>query len=173
MKSVVEVDEERSSTSETENQAEISRSATINRGIDSVKDNQVGSTRNYTLTPEARAPPTPRSIGPSPPRPSKNPVSQERPQKSSDVLPKSHVVKPKPKTPSRLKLTRQYLKIGIPSSEKVYEDRLDKNLKKDARREAKELKREERSRNLLKELAKVSAICRRSFRKSLKPINKL
>ena len=147
--SEVEVDEEKSSSNETENQAEFSRSDTINPDFDTLIGNQVGSTRNNTLTPEARAPPVPprRSIGPSPSRPSKIPVPYERPQKSSDVLPTSHVVKPKPKTPSRLKVTGQNLKTGIPSSDKRYEDRLDKYLEmKDARREARELKREERSR---------------------------
>ena len=150
VKSEVEVDEENSSSCETQNQAELFRIATDNPEFDSVIVNQVGSTRNYTLTPEPRAPPIPpkRSIGPTPPRPSKIPVPQERPQKSSNVLPTSHVVKPKPKTPSRLKLTGQYLKIGVPSSDRVYEDRLDKYLEmKEARREAKKLKREERSHN--------------------------
>ena len=150
VKSEIELDEESSSGSETENQAENSRSATINPHFFSVIDNQIGSTRKYTLTPEARASSIPprRSLRPSPPRPSKNPVPQKRPQKSSDVLPTSHVLEPKPKTPNGLKLTGQYLKFGIPSSDKLYEDRLDKYLEmKDARGEAKELKREERSRN--------------------------
>ena len=155
VKSEVEVDEENSWNSETENQVEISRSATDNPDSESVIEKQVGSCRNYTLTPEARAPPIPlrMSIGPSPLRLSKIPVPQERPQRLSDELTTSHVVKLKPNTPSRLKLTGQYLKIGIPSSDKVYEDRLDKYLEmKDARRVAKYLKREEKSRNPLRRL---------------------
>ena len=72
VKSEVEVDEENSWNSETENQVEISRSATDNPDSESVIEKKVGSCRNYTLTPEARAPPIPprMSIGPSPLRPS-------------------------------------------------------------------------------------------------------
>ena len=52
------------------------------------------------------------------------------------------------KVPSKLKITGQYLKIAIPSSEKVSDDRWDQYYEmKDAMRGAKELKREERLRN--------------------------
>ena len=81
-------------------------------------------------------------------RPSRIPVLQERYQTSSEVQQKPQVVKPKIKVTSELQLTGQYLKIAISSSEKVLDERWDKYYEmKNARREAKELKREERSRN--------------------------
>ena len=81
-------------------------------------------------------------------RPSRMPVLQERYQTSSDVQQIPQVVKPQIKVPSNWKLTGQCLKIAISSSEKVLDERWVKCYEmKDARREAKELKREERSRN--------------------------
>ena len=81
-------------------------------------------------------------------RPSRIPVLQERFQTSSDVQRTPQGVRPKTKVPSKLELTGEYLKIAIPSSEKVLHERWDKYYEmKDARKEAKELKREDRSRN--------------------------
>ena len=81
-------------------------------------------------------------------RPSRIPVLQERFQTSSDVQRTPQVVRPKTKVPSNLELTGQYLKIAILSSEKVLHERWDKYYEmKDARKEAKELKREDRSGN--------------------------
>ena len=73
-------------------------------------------------------------------RPSRILVLQERFQTSSDVQRTFQVVRPKTKVPSKLELTGQYLKIAIPSSEKVLHERWDKYYEmKDARKEAKEL----------------------------------
>ena len=81
-------------------------------------------------------------------RPSRIAVLQECCQTSSEVQKKPQVVQPEVKVPSKLQLTGQYLKIAIPSTEKVSDERWYKYYEmKDARREAKELKREERSRN--------------------------
>ena len=84
IKPEVLVDEEISSSSETENQIELTRSFTINPKYEVGPDDQIDSTRNLTLTPESQAPPVPlrRSIGPSPPRPAKIRVVQEWSQKS-------------------------------------------------------------------------------------------
>ena len=88
------------------------------------------------------------SIGPSPPRPSRIPVLQERSQKPSDVQQTSQVVKPKTKVPSKLDMAKQLVNIGLPSStDKCIERWWEYRDKQDTRREAKELKREERSRN--------------------------
>ena len=87
IKPEVLVDEVNSSSSEIENQNELTRSFTINGEYEVGPDNQNESTRNVTLTPESQAPPIPprRTIGPSPPGPSKIPALQERSQKASDV----------------------------------------------------------------------------------------
>ena len=145
------VDDESSSSSETENQIELTRSFTINPDYEVGPDSQVESTRNLTLTPESQAPPIPlsRSIGPSPPRPSKIPVLQERSQKPSNFQQTSQVVKPKTNVPSKLDIAKQLVKIGLPSSADKCIDRWwEYRDMQDTRREAKELKREERSRNL-------------------------
>ena len=150
IKPEVLVDDESSSSSETENQIELTRSSTINPEYEVGPDNQVESTRNLTLTPESQAPPIPprKSIGPSPPRPSKIPVLQERSQKPSDVQQTSQVVKPKMKVPSKLDMAKQLVKIGLPSStDKCIERWWEYRDMQDTRKEAKELKREERSRN--------------------------
>ena len=93
VKSKVVVDEESSSNSESET----SGSITFNPQAQVQPVDQVQTTRNLTLNPEIQAPPIlPRSlVGPSPPRPSKIPVLQERSQKASDVPQTSQVVKPK------------------------------------------------------------------------------
>ena len=81
-------------------------------------------------------------------RPSRIRVLRERFQTSSDVQRTPQVVRPKTKVPSKLELTGQYLKLAIPSIEKVLHERWDKYYEmKDARKEAQELKREDRSRN--------------------------
>ena len=59
-------------------------------------------------------------------RPPRIPILQERYQTSSDVQQKHQVVKPKIKVPGNLQLTGQYLKIEIPSSEKILDERWDK-----------------------------------------------
>ena len=144
-------DDESSSSNETENQIELTRSSTISPDYEVGPDNQVESTRNLTLTPEIQAPAIPprRSMGPSPPRPSKIPVLQERSQKPSDVQQTSQVGKPKTKVPSKLDMAKQLVKIGPPSStDKCIERWWEYRDMQDTRREAKELKREERSRNL-------------------------
>ena len=144
------VDDESSSSSETENQIELTRSSSINPEYEVGPDSQVESTRNSTLTPESRAPPIPprKSIGPSTPRPSKIPVLQERSQKPSDVQQTSQVVKPKTKVPSKLDMAKQLVRIGLPSStDKCIEKWWEYLDMQDTRREAKEVKREERSRN--------------------------
>ena len=86
-KTEVLVDEESSSSKETENQIELTWSFTINPEYEVGPDKKVESTRNLTLAPKSQEPLVPprRSIGPSPPRPSKLPVLQERSQKASDV----------------------------------------------------------------------------------------
>ena len=150
IKPEVLVDDESSSTIETENQIELTRSSTINPDYEVGPDSQVESTRNLTLTPKSQAPPIPprRSIGPSPPRPSKIPVLQERSQKPSDVRETSQVVKPKTKVPSKLNMAKQLVKIRLPSStDKCIERWWEYRDTQDTRREAKELKREETSRN--------------------------
>ena len=112
------VDEESSSSIETENQIELTRSFRTDPEYEVGPDNQVESTRNLTLTPENQAPPIPprRSIGPSPPRHSKIPVLHERSQKASDVQQTSQVVTTKTKVPSKLNIAKQLVKIGLPSS---------------------------------------------------------
>ena len=144
------VDEESSSSSETENQIELTRSSTINPDDEVGPDNQVESTRNLTLTPDSQAPPIPprKTLGPSPQRPSKISVLQERSQKSSDVQQTSQVVKPKTKVPSQLDMAKQLVKIGLLSStDKCIERWWEYRDMQDTRRETRELKREERSRN--------------------------
>ena len=118
IKPEVLVDDESSSSSEIENQIELTRSSTINPDYEVGPDSQVESTRNLTLTPESQAPPIPprRSIGPSPPRLSRIPVLQERSPKPSDVQQTSQVVKPKTKIPTKLDMAKQLVKIGLPSS---------------------------------------------------------
>ena len=102
-------------------------------------------------------------MGPSPPIP-RSPVLQERTQKASDVQSSAQVVKPKPKAPTNLKLTGQYLKIGYPSCGSVYEDRQEKYLEmKVARKEAKELVRDESSQNPSGRYAKGTAKTQCSF----------
>ena len=136
-------DDESSSSSETVNQIEFTKSSTINPDYEVGPDNQVESTRNLTLTPESQAPPIPprRSIGPSPPRPLKILVLQERSQKPSDVQQTSQVVKPKTKVPSKLDMAKQLVKIGLPSStDKCIERWWQYREMQDTRREAKELK---------------------------------
>ena len=66
---------------------------------------------------EIQAPPVPlrRAIGPSPPRPSKIPVLQERSQKTSDVQKTWQVVKLKTKVPRKLDMAEKLVKIGLPS----------------------------------------------------------
>ena len=150
IKPEVLVDDESSSSSETENQIELTRSSRITPDYEVGPDNQVGSTRNLTLTPESQAPPIPprRSIGPSPPRPSKIPVLQKRSQKPSDVQQTSQVVKPKTKVPSKLDMAKQLVKIGLPSgTDKCIERWWEYRDLQDTRREAKELKQTERSRS--------------------------
>ena len=150
VKPEVLVDDESSSSTETENQIELTRSSTINPDCEVGPESQVESTRNLTLTPESQAPPIPprMSIGPSPPRPSKIPVLQERSQKPSDVQQTSQVVTPKTKVPSKLDMAKQLVKIGLPSStDKCIERWWEYRDMHDTRREAKELKREEGSRN--------------------------
>ena len=112
------VDEGNSSSNETENQTELTRSFTLCPDYEVGPDNHVESTRNWTLTPESQAPPIPpkESIIPSPPRPSKIPVLQEWSQKASDVQQTSQVFKPKTEVQSKLVMTKQLVKIGIPSS---------------------------------------------------------
>ena len=147
IKPEVLVDDESSSSSETENQIELTRSSTINPEYEVGPDSQVESTRNLTLTPESQTPTIPprRSIGPSPPRASKIPVLQERSRKPSDVQQTSQVVKPKTKVPSKLDMVKQLVKIGLPSStDKCIERWWEYRDMQDTRREAKELKREER-----------------------------
>ena len=144
------VDEESSSSIEIENQIELRRSFTIGPEHEVGPDNQVESARNLTLTPESQAPPIPprMSIGPNPPRPSKIPIPQERSQKASDGQQTSQVVKPKTKIPSKLDMAKQLVKIGLPSStDKGVERWWENRDMQDTRREAKELKRGERSRN--------------------------
>ena len=66
------------------------------------------------------------------------------------------VVKPKRNVPCNLKQTGQFLQIAIQSSEKVLDERWDKYYEmKDARREAKALKREEWSWNLLQRSGQI------------------
>ena len=142
-----EVDEESSSSKETENQVEFRTSVTINPEADFELDNQVESTRNITLVPEAQAPPIPlrRSIVLSPPRSSKILVPQGWPKKSIDVQQTSQVVKPKTKVPSKFDMAKQLAKIGLPSkTDKCLERWWEYRDFQDTRREAKELKREER-----------------------------
>ena len=71
IKPEVLIDEESSSSSETENHIELKRSGNINPENEVESDNQVESTRNFSLTPESQAPPIPprKSIGPNPPTP--------------------------------------------------------------------------------------------------------
>ena len=151
IKPEVLVDEESSSSSETENQIELTRRSTINPDYEVGPDNQVESTKNLTSALESQAPPIPpkRSIGPSPPKLSKIHVLQERSQKASDVQQTSHIVKPKTKIPSKLDMAKQLVKIGLPSStDKCIERRWEYRDMQDTRREAEELKRQERWHNL-------------------------
>ena len=171
IKPEVLVDDESSSSSETENQIELTKSSTINPDYEVGPDNQVESTRNLTLTPESQAPPIPprRSIGPNPPRPSKIPVLQERSQKPSDVQQTSQVVKPKTEVPTKLDMAKQLVKIGLPSStEKCIERWWEHRDMQDTTREAKELKREERSRNPPQRYGQSYSLIQRSFQKNLK-----
>ena len=144
------VDEESSWSSETENQIEITRSFTINPEYEVEPDNQVESTRKLTLTPESQTPPIPlrRSIGPSPLRPPKGPVLQERSQRTSDVQQTSQVVTRKTKVPGKLDMEKQLVKIGLPSStDKCIERWWEYRNMRDTGREAKKLKREKVSQN--------------------------
>ena len=54
LKPEVSVDEKNSSSSETGNQIELTRSVTIKTDYEVGPDNQVESTRNFTLTPESQ-----------------------------------------------------------------------------------------------------------------------
>ena len=133
-------DEENSVSSNTENQIEITRSAVG-------PNNQVESTRNFTLTLEIQAPPnSPRiSVRPNLPRPSRNLFLQERARKTSDVQWASQAVQSKPKSSSQLKLTGQNLKVVNPTSGRVYQDRREKYPEmKGAKIEVKELEREDK-----------------------------
>ena len=152
IKPEVLIDEESSSSSETENQIELTRSFTISPEYEVGPDNQFESTRNLTLTPESQAPPTPprRSIGPSPPRSSKIPVLQERSQKAIDVQQTSQVVKAKTKVPSKLDMAKHLVKKGLTSSTACIEYCMHKCIERwweyrdmqDTRNEAQELNRE-------------------------------
>ena len=139
-------DEESSSTSETRNQIQLTRSVTMNPELDVSPENQVESTKNFILTPEIQASffPARSSVGPFSPRPSRFFVLQEQPQKASAVQPTSQVVNSKIKPPIKLKPTGQYLNIGVPSSSRVYEGRREKYFEM---KDAKKTKRGERSRN--------------------------
>ena len=97
----------------------------------------------------------------------------ERSQKASNVQQTSQAVKPKTKVPSKLDMAKQLVKIGLPSStDECIERWWEYRYMHYTRREAQELKQEERSRNPPKDMAKVTAIIQRSFRKNLKPRGK-
>ena len=83
-----------------------------------------------------------------PASPSKNPVLQEPSQKARYVQQTSQIVKPKTKVPSKLDMAKELLKIRLLSNtDKCIERWWEYRDMQDTRREAKELKREERSRN--------------------------
>ena len=152
IKPEVFVEEENSSSSDTENQIGLTRRFTINPENEIGLDNQVESTKNLTLTSESQAPPIPprKFIGPSLPKPSENLVLQERSQKASKVQQTTQIVKPKTKTkiPSKWDMAKQLVKLGLPSS-------TDKRIERwgqyrdmqDTTKEAQGLNWEKRSRN--------------------------
>ena len=150
IKPEVLTDEENSSSRETHNQIELTRSVNINPEYEVGRYNQVERTGNLTLGSENQAPfiPLTRSFGPSPPRPTKVPVLQERCKKASDGQQTSQVVKSKMKVPSKLDMTKQLVKIELPSStDKCLERWWEYRDMQDTRRDAKKPKRKERSRN--------------------------
>ena len=113
-------------------------------------ENQFQTLRTVPSNPEVEV--QQASPGPSErtiePRPSNIPVLGERTSRTSDVPQTSQGKASKPKPPSSLQRAGHYLKIAIPSSEEVLDERWDKyQLMKDARKQAKTLKREDRSRN--------------------------
>ena len=131
---------------------EIKRENSSDEGNSSVdeSENQFQTLETVPLNPEIEV----RHASPGPsertiePRPSKIPVLQARTSRTSDVPQTSQGKASKPKPPSRLQIAGQYLKTAIPSSEEVLDERWDKYLDmKDARKQAKTLKREKRSRN--------------------------
>ena len=116
----------------------------------SESEDQVERSRRVTLSPEVQAStfPPKRPTDPSPPRPSRTLVISEMSQKASDVQQTSKIVKPKTKLPSKLDMAKQLSNIGLLSStDKCIERWSEHRDMQDARREAKELKREERSRS--------------------------
>ena len=104
IKPEVLIDEETSTSSETKNQIELSRSVNINPEYEEEPDNQVKSTGNLTLTPGSQAlffPPR-RPIGPNLPKAFKITLLQDRSHRATDVQRTSQVAKPKTKVPSIL-----------------------------------------------------------------------
>ena len=143
-------DEETSLSSETENQINFKTTVSINSKNEVGPDNHVESTRKFTSTTEVQATTLlPKSsVGPKPSRPSNYFVLRERLYQAGDFQQTPRIKRQRMNMPNRLQLTGHCLEIAFPSSEEVLEDRCDKNYEmKEARREAKALKRENGSRN--------------------------
>ena len=102
------------------------------------------------FNPEVQVQPiSPRTFsGPSPQRTFRVPNLQKRPLLANDVQLTSQTVKGKTKVPSKLDMAKKLVQIGFPSSTdkaiQMWEEYRDMQ---DARKEAEELKRSERSRN--------------------------
>ena len=87
----------------------------------SESENQVESSRRITISPDVRAPHFPPKIPAcaNPPRLSRTLVLQEWSQKTTDDQQTSQVVKPKTKVPSKLDKAEHLVKIGLPSSKSL------------------------------------------------------
>ena len=132
-----------------ENQIQVETTNSVNI-VPEVSPRKPSAPRNIRFNPEVQVQPiSPRtSSGPSPPRPSRIPVPKERPHLASDVQQTSQTVQGKTKIPSKLDMAKKLVLIGMPSStNKAIQRWEDYRDMKDARQEAKELKRSERSRN--------------------------
>ena len=110
-----EESENRSSSDENQIHVESTGTATI---VLIVSSKEPSALKNITFNPKFQVLPISlrASVGPNPPRPSRNPVLQERPYQASDVQQTSQTVKGKTKLPSKLNMAKQSIEIGLPSS---------------------------------------------------------
>ena len=103
-------------------ESETSKSISYNQQFCVGPHNEVQTTTIPTFSHDVWAPHvSPRkSVGPRPPRPSRNPVPRKRRSPGSDVKKKAETVKPNTKILSMLQVTKQNLKSGILLIEMVF-----------------------------------------------------
>ena len=144
-----ENEESEDSSLSDENQIQIESTNSVNK-VPEVSPRKPSAPRNIRFNPEVQVQPiSPRtSSGPSPPRPSRIPVPKDRPHLASEVQQTSQTVQAKIKIPSKLDMAKKLILIGMPTStDKAIQRWEDYRDMKDARQEARELKRSERLRN--------------------------